>query len=896
MAYRLLHKKSNQLGKMPTESQIEYGELAINYNSDAPKLYIKGSENNVISFISEERIEELVNAKQDVAVILLYEELLYLINNNGLILGQTYRITDYITTTSQIDTISANYPFDIIVEATSTNTLSENAKAVQSDRDGGYFDNNKLESWEIKYCVTNDTNHFAWAGDANGKGVIYYMKDEFNNEAYYDFKNIKFSCEIFESYPFTNAYTFSDINGNDLSLTSAHDNIIKPYISNGKQILNHTIFIGNNVHSNTLKENNYKNIIWIDGCYYNNIGNSFQENYIASQNSGSLISFHNNTIGNLFKKNRIKETFNRNYIGNTTTSCDFFAPFVFNEIGNNSWHIDFNYPVSYCKFGSYIQYCIFNNTAQYVPIVEEMKWCTFGDGLEGAQYIPCCQKVTFEDRCLYNNESNWHINDVVLKDGSKLVEALIQEHDDRLYVCRVDDKCSIFKYKDLDTFKENVKLNTIKPIFSNPHLDFDATSNNANCYGYVGNLSDLNVQGDNILINSIGVYVREGSESPNKSTKVWCRLLKFINNEWVIIYQSDKSQSIEGIEPETLFTFTMVSQKDDALIKFNDKIAITYVDSPIADVNTGILLGFKTITKKGGLQNPLNENSTGHPNWCPALVFGYISTASIQNELYLGEFNDINNVYHKLSQNEIYTNTNITRITFKITNNNRTDSNGYVDQFLTGGPYTINGIQYFYTIQVLYWDGATYSRQIAYSKNNSSQITDWVKYIDHDDNGAPILYSKGSETVTINNNQTINGIKTFNNNINISKDNNVKTVISSNIDGGELKVLHNNSSKGFIVRTNNSSENILPLEILTTNGEDSYQYNFPKTNGNVTVGIKINENIYNAEIINGLIDLSDIFNNLSTIINDLSTIINNNERVTAKALTDLNNRLLYLEK
>ena len=896
MAYRLLHKKSNQLGKMPTESQIEYGELAINYNSDAPKLYIKGSENNVISFISEERIEELVNAKQDVAVILLYEELLYLINNNGLILGQTYRITDYITTTSQIDTISANNPFDIIVKATSTNTLSEDATVVQSDRDGGYFDNNKLESWEIKYCVTNDTNHFAWAGDANGKGVIYYMKDEFNNEAYYDFKNIKFSCEIFESYPFTNAYTFSDINGNDLSLTSAHDNIIKPYISNGKQILNHTIFIGNNVHSNTLKENNYKNIIWIDGCYYNNIGNSFQENYMASQNSGSLISFHNNTIGNLFKKNRIKETFNRNYIGNTTTSCDFFAPFVFNEIGNNSWHIDFNYPISYCKFGSYIQYCIFNNTAQYVPIVEEMKWCTFGDGLEGAQYIPCCQKVTFEDRCLYNNESNWHINDVVLKDGSKLVEALIQEHDDRLYVCRVDDKCSIFKYKDLDTFKENVKLNTIKPIFSNPNLDFDATDNNANCYGYVGNLSDLNVQGDNILINSIGVYVREGNESPNKSTKVWCRLLKFINNEWVIIYQSDKSQSIEGIEPETLFTFTMVSQKDDALIKFNDKIAITYVDSPTADVNTGILLGFKTIIKKGGLQNPLNENSTGHPNWCPALVFGYISTASIQNELYLGEFNDIDNVYHKLSQNEIYTNTNITRITFKITNNNRTDSNGYVDQFLTGGPYTINGIQYFYTIQVLYWDGATYSRQIAYSKNNSSQITDWVKYIDHDDNGAPILYSKGSETVTINNNQTINGIKTFNNNINISKDNNVKTVISSNIDGGELKVLHNNSNKGFIVRTNNSSENILPLEILTTNGEDSYQYNFPKTNGNVTVGIKINENIYNAEIINGLIDLSDIFNNLSTIINYLSTIINNNERVTAKALTDLNDRLLHLEK
>jgi hypothetical protein len=426
----------------------------------------------------------------------------------------------------------------------------------------------------------------------------------------------------------------------------------------------------------------------------------------------------------------------------------------------------------------------------------------------------------------------------------------------------------------------------------------------------VGNLSDLNVQGDNILINSIGVYVREGEESPNKSTKVWCRLLKFINNEWVIIYQSDKSQSLEGIEPETLFTFTMVSQKDDALIKFNDKIAITYVDSPIAAVNTGILLGFKTISKKGGLENPLNENSTGNPNWCPALVFGYISTASIQNELYLGEFNDINNVYHELSQNEIYTNTNITRITFKITNNNRTDSNGYVDQFLTGGPYTINGIQYFYTIQVLYWDGATYSRQIAYSKNNPSQITDWVKYIDHDDNGAPILYSKGSETVTINNNQTITGTKQFNNGISIGG----KSTITSSIDPGELKVLHNNSEKGFIIRTNNKNNaNLFPLELVTTNGSAFYQYNFQSKNGTVahlddvnSINSSTKEQIdteinslkdkieYKDEIIaNALVYLNEI---IDIKINNLKNKIYENEEIVTKTLININNRLKEIEK
>jgi hypothetical protein len=45
-------------------------------------------------------------------------------------------------------------------------------------------------AWELKYCLDNDTTRFAWADEENGKGVIYYMKDEKNNECPYDFKNI----------------------------------------------------------------------------------------------------------------------------------------------------------------------------------------------------------------------------------------------------------------------------------------------------------------------------------------------------------------------------------------------------------------------------------------------------------------------------------------------------------------------------------------------------------------------------------------------------------------------------------------------------------------------------------------------------------------------------------
>jgi hypothetical protein len=117
-----------------------------------------------------------------------YSDLVALRNNNQLVPGLSYRIVDYVTTTSQEDTQSANHPFDLIITAISNNELSEDATACLHEGDT-YFSGNKLNQWAIKYCLDNDTSRFAWASD---KGVIYYMKDEFNNEAWYDFKNIMF--------------------------------------------------------------------------------------------------------------------------------------------------------------------------------------------------------------------------------------------------------------------------------------------------------------------------------------------------------------------------------------------------------------------------------------------------------------------------------------------------------------------------------------------------------------------------------------------------------------------------------------------------------------------------------------------------------------------------------
>lgn len=124
-----------------------------------------------------------------------YADLKSMRDNGTLTPGMWYRITDYVCTTTQSNTISAGNKFDVIVLATSTNSLSEQARAINHTPQEGetdYFANSNLSAWRIWYCLDNDTTRFAWADATNGKGVIYRMIDEWENDCEYDFKNIMY--------------------------------------------------------------------------------------------------------------------------------------------------------------------------------------------------------------------------------------------------------------------------------------------------------------------------------------------------------------------------------------------------------------------------------------------------------------------------------------------------------------------------------------------------------------------------------------------------------------------------------------------------------------------------------------------------------------------------------
>ena len=124
-----------------------------------------------------------------------YADLKSMRDNGTLTPGMWYRITDYECTTTQENTISAGNKFDVIVLATGTNSLSEQARAINhtpQDGETDYFANSNLSAWQIWYCLDNDTNRFTWVDATNGKGVIYRMIDEWENDCEYDFKNIMY--------------------------------------------------------------------------------------------------------------------------------------------------------------------------------------------------------------------------------------------------------------------------------------------------------------------------------------------------------------------------------------------------------------------------------------------------------------------------------------------------------------------------------------------------------------------------------------------------------------------------------------------------------------------------------------------------------------------------------
>ena len=174
-----------------------------------------------------------------------YSQLVQLRNNSKLVPGAWYRIIDYITkVANDPEAQSAGHPFDLLVMATSINSISEEARAIKTSRNSGsYFKNSNLSAWRVWYCLNNDSTRFMWAS-STGTGVIYRLIDEWGNDFPYDFKNIQFK----RYYTYDECGLHNDIEGTYAGINAPMMNLS---IDESDSIFCYTISLGDRTTSPT---------------------------------------------------------------------------------------------------------------------------------------------------------------------------------------------------------------------------------------------------------------------------------------------------------------------------------------------------------------------------------------------------------------------------------------------------------------------------------------------------------------------------------------------------------------------------------------------------------------------------------------------------------------------
>lgn len=308
-----------------------------------------------------------------------------------------------------------------------------------------------MNAWELKYCLDNDKDLFDWA-ETDGKGVIYYMKDEFGNEAPYDFKNAMFKrfqagsvgSSILSSLrnlyiyqdgnyqltPNTNFkywYTFADAAGNgDGSLFGECTyNEINPYIylsPKGKNIRGINDIVLQNANRNRLGHN------CLDITILSNVnGNVFE----ASSSNICGINFSNSTFGESVRSATFSSISRtkfgagcRDLMGNGVDGCECglncvninFGTFnstqkigdscnnitlqqwsYSNNIGNGSSSISFGTYCSYINIGKMCGNIVFTNYYRYIEIEDNVTRLTFnttgGNTTNYVQNVKVCRGI-----------------------------------------------------------------------------------------------------------------------------------------------------------------------------------------------------------------------------------------------------------------------------------------------------------------------------------------------------------------------------------------------------------------------------------------------------------------------------------------------------------------------
>lgn len=381
------------------------------------------------------------------AVSITYTNLKALRDGGNLVPGTWYRITDYVCTTTQDNTQSAEHAFDVIVRADDASHLNENAFAAHHEGDE-YFANCKLEAWELKYCLDNDTNRFAWADEENGTGVIFYMKDEWNNECPYDFKNIMFKrwavteyekCPslVVDSQDNNNGYYYGamQLNGEsqvlenatygedfgwfytfalkDLATENWYDYTVVAHLGLKNDEGGELACYDNHLEPGTDEYSSGKgemakmlNDIVFFNCFTDLSDTSYADDYSYCNNNRFLGNCYSNTFGNDCVRNSFGNGCGGNTFGNNCGGNTFGNYCTYNSFGNNFQNNSFGNDCYSNSFGNYCQSNSFGNNCYSNSFGNECSWNTFGNSCQNNSFGNGFYQNSFGNYCQRNSFGN----------------------------------------------------------------------------------------------------------------------------------------------------------------------------------------------------------------------------------------------------------------------------------------------------------------------------------------------------------------------------------------------------------------------------------------------------------------------------------------------------------
>ena len=251
---------------------------------------------------------------------LTHAELVDLIKDNKLAIGQVYAITDFQTiyesnvqnNVGQYITWGLDYNpsevYTIMTIALSANTLLNRVVIVSEKYPNSY-------KWIVEY----DYEPEVLQDGVSTKGKITYLKDTNNNVAYYDFKNVKsrrsrdqlkeLGINITNNY--LDLYTFNTQDFNEASETY---NVYNNHLGSGS---NNNVFIGNDCYNNVF-EDGFRNNTFVSSCHNNQFqfdtyNNVFKYPVIYLTGSFNNLKFINNNYTSMDVNKQISKI-NRSYV------------------------------------------------------------------------------------------------------------------------------------------------------------------------------------------------------------------------------------------------------------------------------------------------------------------------------------------------------------------------------------------------------------------------------------------------------------------------------------------------------------------------------------------------------------------------------------------------------